>query len=159
MKNTEGKNLITLLRETNPQTAVQIASETIKMVYPKYYPSGAVSFFLDLHNENRVKAAMNTEEVYLLEINNVVVGTGSIRGNEICRLFILPKYQGKGYGSKMMDLLEEKIFKKYEEVKADASFPAESMYFKRGYQIQSYERIETENKDVLCYHTMIKKKR
>lgn len=30
----------------------------------------------------------------------MIVGTGSIRGNEICRLFILPEYQGKGYGGR-----------------------------------------------------------
>lgn len=25
-----------------------------------------------------------------------IVGTGNVRGNEICRLFILPEYQAKG---------------------------------------------------------------
>ena len=30
------------------------------------------------------------------------------------------------------------------------------MYLKRGYQITSYEKIETENGDFLCYHTMEK---
>lgn len=150
--------MITLIRATNSQTVYQIVQETIKTVYPKYYPSGAVSFFLTLHSETSLKAALDSEEIYLLEVDNVVVGTGSIRGNEICRLFILPKYQGRGYGSKLMDLLEEKIYKDYLEVKADASFPAESIYLKRGYQILSYEMIETDNKDFLCYHTMVKRK-
>ena len=84
------------------------------------------------------------------------MGTGSIRGNEICRLFILPEYQKKGYGSRLMDLLEDRVFQKYQTVHIDASFPAESMYLKRGYRIKTYEIIETEGGDYLCYHTMEK---
>lgn len=52
--------------------------------------------------------------------------------------------------------MEARIFEKYRKVHVDASFPAESMYLKRGYQIISYEKMETENGDFLCYHTMEK---
>lgn len=55
-----------------------------------------------------------------------------------------------------MDLLEARIFENYPKVHVDASFPAECMYLKRGYQITSYEKIETKNGDFLCYHTMEK---
>ncbi len=84
------------------------------------------------------------------------MGTGSVRGNEICRLFILPEYQAKGYGSRLMDLLEDRVLQKYQAVHIDASFPAESMYLKRGYRIKTYEIIEAEGGDYLCYHTMEK---
>lgn len=82
-------------------------------------------------------------------VQGEIVGTGSIRGNEICRLFILPGYQTKGYGSRLMDLLEDRIFREYQTVHIDASFPAESMYLKRGYQIKTYEKIKTESGDYL----------
>ena len=85
-----------------------------------------------------------------------IVGTGSIRGNEICRLFILPEHQAKGYGNRLMDFLEDMVFRKYQAVHIDASFPAESMYLKRGYRIKTYEKIETGGGDYLCYHTMEK---
>ena len=85
-----------------------------------------------------------------------VIGTGSIRKNEICRLFILPEDQGKRYGSRWMDLLEARILKNYPKIHVDASFPAESMYLKRWCQIVSYEKIETGNGDFLCCHTMEK---
>ena len=35
----------------------EIIDKTIKAVYPHYYPSGAVQFFLDLHNEQRIREA------------------------------------------------------------------------------------------------------
>lgn len=141
----------------SPGQAAAIAEETIKSIYPRYYPAGAVRFFLDLHCEERIRAAVEKEEIYLAAAGGELVGTGTIRGNEICRLFILPPYQSRGYGSRLMDMLEEKIFKRYPAVHIDASLPAESMYLKRGYQITSYEKIETENGDFLCYHIMEKK--
>ncbi len=134
----------------------EIVEQTIKSVYPHYYPFGAVQFFLDLHRKQKIETAMCAESIYLASIKGVVVGTGSIRGNEICRFFILPEYQGKGYGSRFMDLLEEKVFQSYPNVNIAASFPAESMYLKRGYHIVSYEKIETESGDFLCYHSMEK---
>lgn len=140
------------------EQVANVVKETVQEVYPRYYPSGAVQFFLDLHSRKRIEEAMSREEIYLASVQGKVIGTGSIRKNEICRLFILPKYQGRGYGSSLMDLLEARIFENYPKVHVDASFPAESMYLKRGYQITSYEKIETENGDFLCYHIMEKRK-
>ena len=37
-----------------PEQVAAIVRETIQKVYPHYYPSGAVQFFLDLHSEARV---------------------------------------------------------------------------------------------------------
>lgn len=150
------ESTIELKYADNPTQVVAIVEETIKSIYPRYYPKGAVQFFLELHSEAKLKEAMKAEEIYLAMAQGRMIGTGSIRENEICRLFILPKYQGKGYGSRLMDLLEEKIFQNYSVIHIDASFPAESMYLARGYQITSYEKIETENGDFLCYHTMEK---
>ena len=139
-----------------PEQVAAIVKETIQKVYPHYYPLGAVQFFLDLHSEARIEEVMYSEEIYLAMVQGNIVGTGSIRKHEICRLFILPEYQRKGYGSRLMDLLEARIFENYPKVHVDASFPAECMYLKRGYQITSYEKIKTKNGDFLCYHTMEK---
>ena len=145
-----------LQRAECPVKVAEIVEQTIRAIYPHYYPSGAVQFFLDLHNEQRIREALAREDIYFAVAQGKIVGTGSIRENEICRLFILPEYQAKGYGSRMMDLLEDMIFRKYHVVHIDASFPAESMYLKRGYRIKTYEKIETEYGDYLCYHTMEK---
>lgn len=148
---------IELFPADSPKEVAAIVRETVLAAYPKYYPAGAVQFFLDLHSEEKIQKAMTREEIYIARIQGQTVGTGSVRGNEICRLFILPEYQGRGYGSRLMDLLEARIFKTHTEVYVDASFPAETMYLNRGYQIISYEKIETENGDFLCWHRMVKK--
>lgn len=151
------ESIIEIQCAVDPGLIAAIVKETIQTVYPKYYPAGAVQFFLDLHSEEQIKAALEKEKIYVITADGIPAGTGSIRRNEICRLFLLPAYQKKGYGSRLMDFLEEEVFKDYPLIHIDASFPAESMYLKRGYQIASYEKIETENGDFLCYHTMKKK--
>lgn len=145
-----------LRRAECPAEVAKIVEKTIKAVYPHYYPLGAVRFFLELHREERIREAMGKEEIYFALVQGEIVGTCSIRKNEICRLFIVPKHQAKGYGSRLMDLLEESVLGQYGAVYVDASFPAESMYLKRGYRIISYEKIETEGGDFLCYHRMEK---
>ena len=145
------------LRQTEDSAMVaKIAAETIRAIYPRYYPAGAVEFLAELHSQMEVEKVKNKEEIFLAAVQSEIVGTGSIRKNEICRLFILPEYQGKGYGSRLMDILEKRIFEKYGKVHVDASFPAESMYLKRGYEISAFEKIETINGDYFCYHTMEK---
>lgn len=104
-----------LILTDNPAVVSGIVEKTIQNVYPHYYPQGAVQFFLELHSEMRIGEVMTSEEIYLVMAQGNIIGTRSIRKNEICRLFILPEYQ-----------------------------------------ITSYEKIETENGDFLCYHTMEK---
>lgn len=145
-----------LKRAECPVKVTEIVEKTIRVVYLHYYPSGAVWFFLDLHNEQRIREAFAREDIYFAAVQGEIVGTGSIRGNEICRLFILPEYQAKGYRSRLMDFLEDMVFQQYQAVHIDASFPAESMYLKRGYRIKTYEKIKTGGGDYLCYHTMEK---
>lgn len=145
-----------LKRAECPAKVAEIVETTIKAVYPHYYPAGAVQFFLDLHSEQKIFEAMDREEIYFAVVQGEIIGTGSIRENDICRLFILPGHQAKGYGSRLMDLLEDMVFANAQTVHIDASFPAESMYLKRGYRIVSYEKILTEGGDFLCYHTMEK---
>jgi hypothetical protein len=43
-----------------------IVHGTIKEVYPHYYPSGIVNFFLNHHCDNNIQKAIETENVLLL---------------------------------------------------------------------------------------------
>ena len=131
-----------------------IVQTTINTVYPKYYPGGAVDFFLKHHSDKNIKNSIEDDEVYLFSENNTIIGTGTINGNEIDRLFILPEFQGKCFGTKALDYFESEILKKYEDVVLSASFPAFEMYQKRGYVPFQYNKLLTENGDYLCFFNM-----
>ncbi len=131
-----------------------IVLSTITEVYPKYYPRGAVVFFINHHSDENIIKSIIEDQVFLFFDNNVIVGTGTIAKNEIGRLFILPQFQGKGYGSKALDFLEKVVFENYNEIVLSSSFPAFELYKKRGYTPFEYHRMATDNGDYLCYFNM-----
>lgn len=133
-----------------------IASETIENIYPNYYPKEVVDFFINHHSTENIKKDISDKNVWLLKVEDKFVGTGSLKGNNICRLFVLPQYQQKGYGSLIMDFLEEKVSLEYEKVIIDSSLPAFSMYIKSGYTAVENHKINVENGRVLFYEVMEK---
>ena len=133
-----------------------ITETTITAVYPHYYPAGAVEFFCRHHSDDKIKADIDAGCVYLLEDEGRIVGTVTVSGNHINRLFVLPECQHKGYGRYMMDFAEEKIAKDHKTIELDASFPAKRIYLKRGYKETEYHSIEAGNGDKLCYDVMVK---
>ena len=84
------------------------------------------------------------------------VGTVTVKNNEICRLFVYPDFQHKGYGKCLLDFAENEIFKKFDEIVLDASLPAKTIYQHRGYVESEYHQINVNNGDYLCYDVMKK---
>ena len=140
------------------QPAVQsITVQTIRAVYPHYYPEGAVEFFLAHHNDARIAADIAAGIVHLLTDGDIPVGTVTLRGNEICRLFVLPEHQGKGYGRALLEFAESTILAQHPQIVLDASLPAKAIYLKRRYIPCEFHTIDTPNGDKLCYDIMIRK--
>lgn len=140
------------------ETVKYITTETINSIYPHYYPKGAVDFFLNHHNDDNIKKDIESGIVYLCFDNeNNAVGTITVKENEIGRLFVLPKYQGNGYGRELILFAEKEISRKYDEIVLHASLPAKAIYLKRGYEETEFHSIKTENGDYLCYDMMIKR--
>lgn len=138
------------------QAITKLVQDTIDAVYPKYYPAGAVSYFKALHNSENVRSDIKTDTVYLAEEDGTAVGTVTVQGNHILRLFVLPAYQRRGIGAALLDCAEDLISERYDTIEIDASFPAKALYRKRGYADAEFYAIETENGDFLCYDVMRK---
>lgn len=142
----------------NLETVRDITVCTIQAIYPHYYAQGAVDFFLAHHKETNIRSDIQDNMVMLCyDASNHAVGTVTIKKNEICRLFVLPQYQGCGFGREMLDYAEKRILETYDEIVLDASLPAKRIYLKRGYSVMDFHVIETENGDFLCYDVMMKK--
>lgn len=134
----------------------ELVRKTIEAVYPKYYPAGAVDFFLAHHKPEKILADVKAGKVYVSEEDGIIAGTVTIDGNGIARLFVEPLRQGCGLGRRLMDFAENKIFEYSETVRIDSSLPAKSMYIKRGYREKEYCKICTDSGDFLCYDVMEK---
>ena len=135
-----------------------ICKKTIEKIYPNYYPKGAVDFFLAYHEKEKIKEDIEKGYVYIHRFNGETFGTISFHDNQIYRFFVEPKYQHQGYGKRLIEYAEWMIFKEYDKVILDASFPSKNLYLKNGYKEANYCKIETANGDYLCFDVMEKKK-
>ncbi len=144
-------------KESDFEIVKQITQDTIREVYPKFYPEGAVEFFSEHHSNERIMSDIKAEIVYLLITHDSMpVGTVTLTDNEIDRLFVLPAFQGKGYGRALLDFAEDAISKKYDVIKLHASLPAKNIYLKRGFHEVEYFKIDTGHGDYLCADVMVK---
>lgn len=133
---------------------LRLTQETIQAVYPHYYPAGAVEFFSRHHSPAAVAA--DAAAGLCTADDGQPAGTVTVRGNEILRLFVLPEYQGKGYGGALLSFAEQLIAETYETAVLDVSLAAKAIYRRRGYTEMDYAVIQTENGDYLCYDIMEK---
>ncbi|MBH1941532.1 GNAT family N-acetyltransferase [Mobilitalea sibirica] len=135
----------------------EIVHTTIKNIYPNYYPTEVVDFFLNYHNTSKLEADINNGNVYVLSVDDIFVGTGSIiESNNIGRLYVKPEYQGMGYGKIIMNDLEEIVALNFDTAVIEASLPAYDFYLKHGYKPMEYHKYKVENNRILCYYIMKK---
>lgn len=133
-----------------------IVQDTIQTIYPKYYPKEVVDFFCELHSKESIAEDIKEGFVGILRDDDMIVGTGSYKDNHITRVYVKPECQGKGYGSYIMQCLENEISLKYDTVNLDASLPASHLYEKRGYQTIAHKKWNVENGKILAYEIMEK---
>lgn len=135
-----------------------ICDKTIMAIYPKYYPKGAVDFFINHHSIENIKKDILDGLVYIIKTDDEIIGTVTIVDNHINRLFVYPEFHKKGFGKALFVFGEIEIFKNFDKIILDASLPSKSMYLKNGYKDITYNKILTDNGDYLCYDMMEKKK-
>lgn len=144
------------IKATNPNIdcVFNIVQNTVTTIYPKYYPKEVVDFFSEHHSKENIAKDIENGNVGILVVNNQIVGTGSHEENHITRVYVLPEFQRKGYGSFIMQCLEDEIAEKYNTVLLDASLPACHLYEKRGYNTIRHEKWCVANDAVLVYEVM-----
>ncbi len=143
-------------KESDTEHIYRIVQETIDTVYPHYYPRGAVNFFKDLHSRDSILNDIKKDSVYVYETENKIVATVTIDRNEINRLFVLPEYEHKGIGTKLITFSEDNITQQFSIACLHASFAAKEMYLKRGYQHVTFHTKECDGGDFLCVDILSK---
>lgn len=142
--------------ENEAEEILMIVQDTIRTIYPLYYPEEVVEFFCSLHCGENIARDIKAGLIGVLRDGNRIVGTGCCRDDHITRVYVKPEYQGRGYGSYIMQCLENEIGAKYDMAYLDASLPASHLYEKRGYRTIRHEKWNVENGRVLVYEVMAK---
>lgn len=119
----DATNLSKLMRETVVKSnSKDYSKKAIDCLYNEYTPKKL------LKDSKRVDIFMASEKTKLL-------GTISLAGDRITRMFVLPKVQGKKIGSKLIKYVEQFAKKKGKTaLRVRSSLTAYSFYQKLGYK-------------------------
>ena len=138
------------------QNVYNVVQHTIRTIYPKYYPAEVVDFFSEHHSMEAIAKDIENGYVSVLKIDENIVATGSFSDSHITRVYVLPEYQKKGYGTFIIKTIESQISEKYDKAYLDASLPAAALYEKLGFSTIKHERYPVENEVILVYEVMEK---
>ena len=122
-----------------------IAQAVIRDIYPYFYPAAAVQWFAAQHDCERILADISAGRVRLLEAHGKAVGTVTIDGNRLLRLFVAPDQQRKGYGARLLRFAEKEVAQAHEKAILDSSLPAGRFLQGHGYRTRSHELYDIED--------------
>ncbi len=135
-----------------------IVQHTIAEIYPDYYTQAVVDFFSRLHSIDNIIKDIEQSRISVLVKNGEIIGTGSHTDNHITRVYVLPEFQGQGFGSYIMNELEKEIFSEYDYCELDASLPACIFYENRGFRTVRHVKYDIGNGTFMIYEIMRKEK-
>jgi GNAT superfamily N-acetyltransferase len=144
-------------KKTDLANVKRLIHKTIDTCYSGIYCAEAVKFFKDWHYDRKI--LKNAKEGYtiVLEENSRIIGTGTIVGDEIMRVFVDPAFQKRGFGKLIMSELEQKaVSTGIDLVKLDASLPSKKFYESLGYGVLDETFLELEDNKRLDYYKMQK---
>lgn len=135
-----------------------IVQETKAKIYPHYYTQAVVDFFGRLHSIDKIKKDIEEGRIDVLTVEGMIVGTGSRTKNHITRVYVLPEYEGQGFGTIIMNHLEDEIFAEYDFCELDASLPAACFYEHRGYKTVEHRKYDIGSGEEMVYEIMRKER-
>lgn len=133
-----------------------VVQHTKAVIYPDYYTQAVVDFFGKLHSIENIINDIERNRIDVLVKDGKIIGTGSHTENHITRVYVLPEFQGQGYGSRIMDELEKEIFADYDYCELDASLSACVFYENRGYITVRHVKYDIGDGKCMIYEIMRK---
>jgi GNAT superfamily N-acetyltransferase len=109
---------------------------TIDACYPSVYPPRSVEFFKGYHSLEAVSRRAADGVVVVVEVGDGIIATGAVVRGEITGVFVLPEYQGRGLGTRLMDELEAAALAEgHRSARLSVSLPSRGFYEGRGYRM------------------------
>ena len=145
------------LNEVDLPSVYRLIQDTIDTSYNRVYPAEAIEFFKDYHSKESILDNATNGLTIVVECNSGVVGTGTLLGTNIRRVFVNPIYQYKGIGILLVQELERKAsLEKYATLDLEASLVSRQFWESLGFVIEREDYIPVKNDEKLYYYKMTK---
>jgi GNAT superfamily N-acetyltransferase len=130
----EASSIIRPFRKTDLPALKSLIHRTIATCYPGHYGPEAVRLFVNYHEEGAILRDAEEGRAVVLDKAGRILGTGTLVGDEIKRVFVDPVFQRQGWGRLIIQHIEEAAaLLKIKTVRLDASLPSKAFYDRLGY--------------------------
>ena len=140
------------------QRVCYIIRHTKDVIYPDYYTQEVVEYVDRYYTLEIINSDIEQGRTRVLVMDGEIIGTGSRVDNHIMRVYVLPEFQGQGFGSRIMDELEKEIFEGCDDCVLEASLPACIFYENRGYKTVKHVKEDFGDGKCMIYEIMRKEK-
>ena len=96
------------MKTTDLAAVYALVQNTIAVSYAGVYPPEAIEFFKNHHSRENILNDLARGYIVVAESGGLLLGTGTIIGTSIRRVFINPEYQHHGIGKIIAKKLERK---------------------------------------------------
>ena len=135
--------------EKDIQEVSDLISKTARKCWVEYYPQTEIEKVCASLNYEGVKKRASWTNFYVILEDNKIIACGaigpywdSLTESSLFTIFVDPDYQGKGYGRKIMEILEkDKLFIRAKRIEIPAGIVAIPFYRKMGYEFKNNEMI------------------
>ncbi len=100
---------MTLIRKFEPKDAEAVSSiirHTMKVSNSGDYPLERLQPLMDYFSPEKVLLLSRERDCLVAEVDNRVVGTVAIEGDELLTFFVHPDFQGIGMGTQLLEQIE-----------------------------------------------------
>lgn len=136
------------IRRFQPEDAVETAdiiAKTLKISNGKDYPKEYIEANIVSHSADILIERAKEGHMYVVCDDSQIIGCGAIAGywgstaeSILLSIFVLPDYQGKGIGRKIIETLEkDEYFLRAKQIEIPASITAVDFYRKMGYDYKN----------------------
>lgn len=131
--------------EKDAEAVSQLIRTTIEISNKKDYPAELMDELIQTETPEHVLGRAGWTHMYVIEDEGKIVGCGAIGpywGKEdessLFTIFVLPEYQGKGVGRKIMETLEaDEYFLRARRIEIPASVTGVPFYLRMGYHYKN----------------------
>jgi len=145
-------------RTSDLESVKELINRTIDVCYNGFYLREVMDYFGMYNWDGNILKAARDGYIVVVETQGKIVGTGSIIGEVVLRVFVDPGYQRQGLGKMIMNELERQAATNGVKVaRLRALANARRFYESLGYSTVDKSTVEVDNGRWLEYYQMEKK--
>jgi GNAT superfamily N-acetyltransferase len=131
--------------------------DTIDVSYHGVYPPQAIDFFKEYHSEENILNDAAAGYTLVAECGGQIVGTGTLLGTNVCRVFTSPQHQRQGIGKAIAQKLEKKAQRSQSTaIELDASLVSRRFWESLGFTVSGEYFVPVGDGQKLYYYQMVK---